>query len=175
MAQRNQARDCSWGTRPSYVLCREQTWDSVSSLEQHDSMSVGKTRQAQALSSRDFQGKHWKRSSAKAAPTRGGSLHSGSGEDTLDIPMRLPPQRFRRGYPGHSYAAPSTTGPWTAAPSTPPVAEAFVCKTFSFMQCMSGNMYQIWICIWLVFRPLNSCRLEQLPDMPCVKKVYRDK
>ena len=36
--------------------------------------------------------------------------------------MRLPPQQFRRGYPGHSYAAPSA-GTQIAAPSTPPVAE----------------------------------------------------
>ena len=37
--------------------------------------------------------------------------------------MRLPPQQFRRGYPGHSYAAPSTAGTQIAAPSTPPVAQ----------------------------------------------------
>ena len=28
----------------------------------------------------------------QAAPIRGGSLHGGPEEDTLDIPMRLPPQ-----------------------------------------------------------------------------------
>ena len=29
----------------------------------------------------------------QAAPTRGGSFHSGSEHSTLDVPMQLPPQR----------------------------------------------------------------------------------
>ena len=60
----------------------------------------------------------------QAAPTRGGTLQIGSTGGTLDVPMRLPPQRFKGEHPGHPYAAPSTGGPRIAAPPTPPVAHS---------------------------------------------------
>ena len=85
----------------------------------------------------------------QAVPTRGGSLQGMSEEDTLEKP----------------YAAPSTAGPRIPSPPTPPVA---------------GTKS--------VFRPADKPLinrgstagqariffLHRFPDMPCMKKVYKD-